>query len=252
LNIANRIKEKYNISHTSALSLIAVVFGFSNPNDLTRFDLSLKHALFSWTVTGFTVVPQIEFFNAVKKYFDSKYLNGVELREVNDCNNTLAYQLAFSESHVSEHYIPAMVTAIDNYENTKKWALNSEIFAEPVDDILYSQLARLCWGKGLTPDKSKELVARNIFMKNVVLSVVYSYQSVYGMPILPNNPDKEITGSELQYRWIEQLVKGSQLMLDESQKPAVKSLQEAFGNQFEEFRLPAMFDRLGMFSEHIG
>jgi hypothetical protein len=247
LNIANRLKTKYNITHTSALSLIAVVFGFSNSNDLTRFDLSLKHALLSWTITGFTIVPQVAYFDAVKKYFDLKYLNGVDPSEVNDCNNTFAYQLAFFESQLSEHYIPDMVSAIDNYENTKKWALNSEIFAEPVDDIFYSQLTRLCWKKDLTPEKSKELIVRNIFMKNIVRAVIFSYQLVYGMGIFPHSPEKEITGLELQYRWLENLVKGSQLMLDESQKLTVKSLQEAFGNQFEDFRLPAplnMYDWL--------
>jgi hypothetical protein len=243
------IKKQFKVSHTIALELLASVFDFDNGHDLTRFNVSLKFAILSWTISSHLLVPPKGFFGAVKDMLDQEYLNGVEVGEMNDPNNELAYSIAFREPIVVNSYIPEMVNFLDNDDYLKQWIASSGINVKSVDEIIYSQLAKLCFEKDLSPKEMKSVVAKNIFMKNVVNRLIYAYQSVYGLSVFQKNPKKGITAEELEYRWLERMVIGNRIMINEPEKAELKKIQAHYNNQFTDFRLPAPLDITGGFED---
>lgn len=245
--ILNSLKAKFNLKHTQALDLTASTFGFDNGNDLSRFEKTLRHAMciFQGAVS---FVPHIDYFKSIKPRLDNAFLKGIPLAELNTYQCPLSFKMSFNETEVQNTFIPFIKQIINKQQDVIK-SLKEDIGIEvsPLFDKLYQQLIFLRSGKILSIADSKEIVAQNLFLQIFHFAVIESYRSVYGtIEFRPTSKPKDISPEELQYRWIEFLVKGNKLILNESQKNSVRELQKMFDNKYNESRLsfPFMFKNM--------
>lgn len=236
--IVKSIESNFNLMHADALTVCSQIFGFNNGNSLKRFEIIFRHALCIWQgVCSF--VPDIKFFEWIKPVLDRTFESGVSFEELNKWKSPTAKAMAFDDVGIRKTYISDMVSLMNEQHKVIREWKNNDIKILPVFDEFYQQLLCFRSGKLFSVELCKHIVAQNLFLQLFHSAIIDNYQSVYGTvnSIKPIEP-KEISSEELQYRWIEHLVKGSQIFLDESQRPVVREFQSMVGNSFEDFRLP--------------